>query len=277
LAEVLTTILNFKEMAYQTGILNYKGSFKSIRNYKTRKDSRILAGEKGGANRDLIMNNPTFARTRENMTEFKGCGVAVKAIRLGLDHLIPVYTDTRFTGRLVSIVKKINVMDPIGVHGKRAILFSNGRTLLKTLTLHEKRKIDHQLRRFITINHPRSRAEATIRVNGLNPNPTLVPANAQYYRVVNHLSIISDYAYSANSNEYEALSPLTGTSVFAYSDFTPVNTPLTVSLKAAFPEGTELTEADTVLQCVGIVYYIRSGADDYFAYTSGSMLVYDVF
>ena len=264
-------------MAYQTGILEYRGSFKSIRNYKTRKDPRILAGEKGGANRDLVMNNPAFARTRENMTEFKGCGVAVKAIRLGLEHMIPVYLDTRFTGRLVSIVKKINRLDPIGVHGKKAILFSIGRTLLKMLTLHENRKIDHQLRRYITTSHPETRAEATIKVNGLNPNPTLIPANAQYYRVVNHLSIISDYAYSENLREYDALSPLASTSVFAYSDYTPVNTPLTVSLKAAFAEGTVLTEADTVLQCVGIVYYIRSGADNYFAYNSGSMLVYDVF
>jgi hypothetical protein len=264
-------------MAYQKGIIEYRGSFKSIRNYKTRKDPRILAGEKGGANKELIKNNPAFALTRENMFEFKGCGEAVKAIRRGLSHLLPEHTDTRFTARLVKIVKRINVLDPVGLHGSRAILFSIGRMFLKTLTLHENRKIDHQLRRYITTSHPESRAEATIRVNGLTPNPMLVPANAQYYRVVNHLSIISDYAYSDSNRRYEALNPLDKMNVVAYSEYTPLNTSMTIDLKAAFPEGTVLDNSLIVLQCVGIVYYIRNGANGYFPYTSGTMLVYDVF
>jgi len=277
MAEVIIIIKKIKKMAYQRGIHDYRGSFKSIRNYRTKKDPRTLAGEKGGANRELIMNNPAFALTRENMCEFEGCGVAVKAIRMGLMHLIPEHTDTRFTGRLVKIVKKINVKDPLGEHGTRAILFSIGRILLNTMTLHERRKIDHQLRRYITTSHPVTRDEATIRVNGLTPNPLLVPTSAQYYRLVNHLSIISDYAYNESNRRYEALNPLDAMSAYTYSDYIPVNTPLTIALKAAFPLGTVLSETATVLQCVGIVYYIRSGVNDYFAYTSGTMLVYDVF
>src|SRR5665647_3948222 len=104
-------------MAYQKGILDYRGSFKSIRNYKNKKDPKIYAGEKGGANRDLIMNNPAFARTRENMSEFKGCGMSVKAIRQGLISVVQEHTDTRFTGRLVSLVKMINLKDIEGVRG----------------------------------------------------------------------------------------------------------------------------------------------------------------
>ena len=264
-------------MAYQTGIMSYRGSFKSIRNWKNKKDPKIYAGEKGGANRDLIMNNPAFALTRENMCEFKGCGAAVKAIRMGLNHLIPEHTDTLFTARLVKIVKKINVKDPLGEHGTRSIIFSTNRALLKTLTLHENRKIDHQLRRYITTGHAESRAEATIRVNGLNPNPILVPAEAQYYRVLNHLSIISDYSFSEENMKYEPLSHNDSTNTYTYSEYIPVNTTLTLALKATFPDGTGLTSTDTVLQCVGIVYYVRSGADDYLPYTSGTMLGYDVF
>ena len=36
-------------------------------------------------------------------------------------------------------------------------------------------------------------------------------------------------------------------------------------------------ESDTVLQCVGIEYYIKSGANGYLRYSEGSMMVYDVF
>jgi len=264
-------------MAYQTGVIEYRGSFKSIRHWKNRKDPKIYAGEKGGANRDLIRNNRAFARTRENMLEFKGCGVVVKAIRLGLQHLLPKNADTRFTGRLEKMIKMINVKDGEGIHGKRAFPISENRSMLKSLNLHEKRKIDFELKSSITHQHPDSRTEATITVNRFNPGPLLVPGNAQYYRVVNHLSIVSDHAYSERKRRYEAQSPLNASNAFVYSDYTAVNTPLSIALTAAFPEGTVLTEMDTVLQCVGIEYYIRSGEDGYVPFSAGTMLLYDVF
>ena len=264
-------------MAYLTGIIQYLGSFKSIRHWKNANDPTIYAGEKGGANGDQIKNNAAFERTRENMSEFKGCGMVVKSIRLGLQQLIPEYTDTRFTGRLVALVKLINLSDDVGIRGKRAISISLNRPILKTLNLHEKRKIDYELKRCIKSSHPESRVEATITVNGLNPSPDLVPGNPQYYRVVNHLNIISDYIYSENKRGYEQLTLSNGKFTYVYSDYTPINTPLSAALKAAFPEGTVLTESDTVMQCVGIEYYIRSGSDGYILYSRGSMLMYDVF
>ena len=264
-------------MAYQTGIINYKGSFKSIRNYTNAGDPKIYAGEKGGANRDLIMNNPAFARTRENMNEFKGCGIAVKAIRCGLLQLLPEHADTGFTGRLMKLIKMINVRDEEGVKGKRAIKISLNKTMLKTLNLHEKRKIDFELKRCVTTSHPDSRAEAAITVNVFNPGPHLVPGNAQYYRVVNHVSIISDYVYNEEDRRYNPLSSLNATAAYVYSDYTPVNTPLSVELKAAFKNGTMLNDSDTVMQCIGIEFYNRSGADGYVLYSTGSMLLYDVF
>ena len=54
-------------MAILTGAIKYRGSFKSIRNYMNLHDPKTYAVEKGGANRDLIMNHPAFALTRENM------------------------------------------------------------------------------------------------------------------------------------------------------------------------------------------------------------------
>jgi len=264
-------------MAEQTGIIEYRGSFKSIRHYRVAHDKRTLAGEKGGANIDLIMNNPVFARTRENMKEFKGCGVAVKAIRYGLLAIFSEYTDTRFMGRLVALVKKINVRDPEGTRGRRAIIISDNRAIMKSMNLHEKRKMDNQLKRFVTTSHPESRAEAIITVNGLNPDPSFYPSSAQFYRVINHLSIISDFAYSESNLKYEALNSLDTMNTIAYSEYTPVNTTLTVSVKAAFPEGIVLAENVSVLQCVGIEFYTLSGGVEYLPYSSGSMLVYDVF
>ena len=264
-------------MAYQTGIINYKGSFKSIRNYKNVGDRKIYGSEKGGANRDLIMNNPTLARTRENMNEFGGCAVAVKSIRRGMLKLLPEHSDTRFTSRLVKLIKMINLRDEEGKRGEKSILISLNKPMLKTLNLHEKRKIDFELKRCVKTSHPDLRNEATLTVNGLNPGPLLVPGNAQYYRLVNHLSIVSDFVYVAEDKKYKPLSKLERTAAYVYSDYTPVNTPLSTELKTAFKAGTLLSDSDTVLQCVGIEFYNRAGAEGYVFYSTGTMLVYDVF
>ena len=264
-------------MAYQTGVIEYHGSFKSIRHWKNRKDRRIYAGEKGGANRDQIMKSAVFARTRENMNEFDGCGVVVKAIRHGLQKLLPEHTDTHFTGRLTKIIKMINLKDPTGKRGLRAIKISQNKSMLKSLDFHEKRKIDFELKSCIKKSHAESRAEAAIVVNEFNPSPRLVPGNAQFYRVINHVSIVSDYAYKEDDRDYKPLSPVNGSAAYVYSDFIPVNSPLSVELKAAFKEGVVLTENDTVLQCVGIEFYNRGGTDGYVLYSTGTMLLIDVF
>jgi hypothetical protein len=264
-------------MAYQTGIINYKGSFKSIRNYKNAGDPKIYASEKGGANRDLIMNNPAFERTRENMNEFEGCGAAVKSIHIGLINVFSEHADTHFTSRLVKLIKMINLKDEEGQRGKRAVLISKNRSILKSLNLHEKRKIDLELRRCVKTMHSDLRNEATITVNGFNPGPQLVPGSAQYYRLVNHLSIVSDHAYSERNRKYEALSTLNTSNVVVYSDYMAVNSSLSAELKASFKDGTVLTDSDTVIQCVGIEFYNRTGADGYVLYSTGTMLLGDVF
>jgi hypothetical protein len=64
---------------------------------------------------------------------------------------------------------------------------------------------------------------------------------------------------------------------FTYSDYTLINTPLNTALRTAFKEETVLNENDTVMQCIGIEYYIKSGSDRYLHFSSGTMIVYDVF
>jgi hypothetical protein len=264
-------------MAYQTGVIEYKGSFKSIRHWKNRKDPKIYAGEKGGANRNLILNNPAFALTRDNMNEFGGCGVSAKAIRRGLIKLLPEHADSHFTGRLMKIIKMINLKDTTGERGVKAIKISLNKSMLKSLDLHEKRKIDYALKSCVRSTHPDFRNEATLKVNGFNPEPHLVPGNAQYYRVVNHVSIVSDYVYVAKNKQYEPLSPLNASAAYVYSDYIPVNSSLSAELKAAFPVGTVSGDSDTVIQCVGIEFYNRAGTDGYVLYSTGTMLWYDVF
>jgi hypothetical protein len=264
-------------MAIQTGAIKYRGSFKSIRNYVNLHDPLTYAGEKGGANRDLIMNNPAFARTRENMCEFGGCGVAVKAIRRGFLNLLPEQTDKYFTGRLMNLVKRINRDDPDGVRGKRAIIFSGDRPLLSTMVFNKLQDIADMLENQFAWEHPITRASAKLTLTALTIKPVLIPEGATHYRVQNHVSIISDYTYNEANRRYEPLSQLNTMSAHIYSEYTAVGTALTDEIVAAFPAGTAPTDDDTVIQCIGVEFYQKSGVNAYLPLKGSSMKVVDTF
>jgi len=264
-------------MAILIGAIKYRKSFKSIRNYETLHNPNVYAGEKGGANRDLIMNNPAFARTRENMNEFGGCGVAVKAIRRGLLNLIPEQTDKNFTGRLMKVVKEINRRDYEGVRGKRAIIFSGQRPFLSSMIFSTLQDIAGVLIDQYAYEHPITRASAKLTLTDFTIKPVLIPAGASHYRVQNHVSVISDYTYVEANRRYEPLSQLNGLNAHAYSEYTPVGTALTDEINAAFPVGTAPSTDDSVIQCVGVEFYVKSGAADYLPLKGSSMKVIDVF
>jgi len=264
-------------MAILTGAIKYRGSFKSIRNYMNLHDPRTFAGEKGGANRDLIMNSPVFARTRENMNEFGGCGAAVKAIRRGLLNLLPEQTDKLFTSRLMKVVKEICRRDYEGVHGKRAIIFSGQRPFLSTMVFNKLQDVTDMLEAQFAYEHPITRASAKLTLTALTIKPSLIPAGATHYRVQNHVNIISDYTYVEANRRYEPLSQLNTLSAFAYSEYTPVGTALTDEINAAFPTGTAPSTDDSVIQSVGIEFYLKSGATDYLPLKGSSMKIIDVF
>jgi hypothetical protein len=264
-------------MAIQTGNIRYRGSFKNIRQYRNLHDPNTYAGEKGGANRDLIMNSPAFARTRENMNEFSGCGLAVKAIRQGLVDLLPEQTDKNFTARMMKVVKEINCRDLAGFRGKRAILFSEERPFLSTFKFNTLENYSESLRNQFTFEHPITRGEATLTVADLALKQTSIPKGASHFRIQNHLSIIADYTYSEANRRYEPMSPLDKMSAHIYSEYTPIGTLLTDDLVAAFPVGTVPGDSDSVIQCVGIEFYVKDGPTGYLPLKGGSMLVLEVF
>jgi len=211
------------------------------------------------------------------MNEFGGCGAAVKAIRRGLLNLLPEQSDKHFTGRLMKVVKEINRRDPAGIRGKRAIIFSAERIFLSTMILNVLQDIAEVVGYQFVWEHPITRASAKLTLTALTIKPILIPKGATHYRVQNHLSIISDYTYNEANRRYEPMTLLNTLSAFAYSEYTPVGTALTDEIDVAFPLGTLPGEDDTVIQCVGIEFYVVSGVNVYLPLQGSSVKVVDVF
>lgn len=264
-------------MAILTGALMYRGSFKSIRNYRNLHDPNTYAGEKGGANRELIMNNPAFARTRENMSEFGGVGAAVKAIRRGLQNFLPEQADAHFTGRLMKMTKEINLRDFDGIRGRRYIMFSDNRAILNNLIFNDRMNLSEMIQTRYSCSHTITRTMATLSLTDLIFTQVYIPEGATHFRVQNHLSIISDYIYSEASYRYEPVNPLNGKSAFVYSAYTPIHNSLSIDLIASFPAGKFLNDNCSVIQCIGVEFFIKSFGNVFLLLKGGAVKVAEVF
>jgi hypothetical protein len=106
-------------MARQKGLLRFKGTLDGLTFYKTKDGS--LVRTKGGVEKDRIMNDPKFIRTRENMEEFSSSAASGKLLRKTTRTLMMNAKDGNVTSRLTKIMSQIKNMDTVSVRGKRNV------------------------------------------------------------------------------------------------------------------------------------------------------------
>ena len=106
-------------MAKQTGVITLKGPVGRLSFYKTR--NGYLAREKGGVEKSRIMNDPRFARTRENIREFTDNANASKLLRDALRPVISKIGDRRLNLRITQALMQVLKSDEVNVRGDRRV------------------------------------------------------------------------------------------------------------------------------------------------------------
>ncbi|MBU0695990.1 MAG: hypothetical protein KKE39_05625 [Bacteroidetes bacterium] len=268
-------------MARQTGPLKYSGTLGDIRHFKIKGLKGDFAGLKGGPSGDQVKTGPEFKRTRENMNEFGGCAIAGKSVRIGLSQLMKQMSDSQLTGRLTGIMKKINLEDQSEARGYRAILISTQPQYLKGIGFNKNVNFDSIFFAPFTLAGTAGRDGSTLTVDAFNPLSFVnAPAGATHFRLINAISVVSDFAFNAQSGAYEPIDlELNELSNISYSDYldlsAPTATPTVVT--NALPGTPTLTTDVTVLGSVGIEFYQKVGAN-YYLFNSGNALkVQDIF
>jgi len=84
---------------------------------------------KGGADKERIMNDPNFQRTRENMSEFGTAVQKAKQIRLQLNNLIRTIADKSMRNRFSSLIHRIQKADNTAERGSRIFRDENSALL----------------------------------------------------------------------------------------------------------------------------------------------------
>ncbi|MBN7813099.1 hypothetical protein J0A68_19245 [Algoriphagus sp. H41] len=119
-------------MAKQTGVITLKGPVGRLSFYKTR--NGYLAREKGGVEKSRIMNDPRYARTRENIREFTDNANSSKLLRDALRPVISQIGDKRLNLRITQMLMQVLKSDEVNVRGDRRVKEGNW-DVLKDLEL----------------------------------------------------------------------------------------------------------------------------------------------
>ena len=106
-------------MARQKGIIKLLGTVGDITFYKAKEG--FLAREKGGVDKERIMNDPNFQRTRENGEEFGRAGKSGKMLRTAFRSVLLNSSDSRMVGRLTRDMVKVIQQDQVNERGKRNV------------------------------------------------------------------------------------------------------------------------------------------------------------
>jgi hypothetical protein len=264
-------------MAILTGVIQFIGKLGGIRHYRHLHDPNIYASEINSVDIKVYKKSRKFENNRLSNVEFAGCAVAVKGIRMGFDRLIPAMIDTHFTERLMKFTRELSLKDMEGFKGERSLRFSAFRPSMKDLYFNKKYKAMESAMHALKSSHSDSRVETILMVNRLRMQSRNAPSGATHYRLLSHISVVSDYCFSKNNTRYEPTNPLDGLSAYAYSEMTGIDVELTTKIVVAFAEGTVLSEDCTVIHCVAIEFMEPNGIQGNRTIYGGSVEIMEVF
>ncbi|MFC0344191.1 hypothetical protein [Epilithonimonas hispanica] len=106
-------------MPRQKGLFKIEGSIDGVTFYRNADGHFVRMA--GGVSKSRIMNDPAFARTRENITEFGNNAKAAKVLRDALGPLVKNAKDSRTSNRLMQLFNKVKNLDVVSLRGQRKI------------------------------------------------------------------------------------------------------------------------------------------------------------
>lgn len=106
-------------MAKLKSLIKLEGTMEDLTFYKGA--DGYFVRTKGGVSRNRILNDPAFARTRENGAEFGSIAGSGKLLRTALGPMVFKAKDSKLTSRLVKVMGQIKNLDSVSVRGARNV------------------------------------------------------------------------------------------------------------------------------------------------------------
>jgi hypothetical protein len=267
-------------MAIQKGPLKYVGTLGEVRHFKIKGNKGYFAGLKGGPSAEQIASDPAFVRTRENMNEFGGSAIAGKSLRTSIAGLIRNNGDSQVTGRITAIMKKINLEDGSEVRGRRAILVTVAPQYLEGFEFNKFTSLNGAFNAPYTITPTAARDSSTLDIPSFNPlDRMFVPAGATHFKIINAITVLSDFEYNSTTGVYEPKDSTTNGLIDVQdSGFLPVNASTGVlSIVSTLPGSPTISADVSVVNVLAVEFYQEVNSNYYLFAQGNAMKVAKIF
>ncbi|MEM0519038.1 hypothetical protein [Aequorivita flava] len=169
-------------MAKQKGIVKLKGTIGDYTFYKS--EDGFMARQKGGIEKNRILNDPVFKRTRENGMEFGRAGKSGQLIRKAERVLLRQASDNRVTSRLVKVLMAIIKTDPLNKRGNRTVQ-DGDMALLKDFDFNLKGKLNTVFFNGYSLVFDRAAGSLDVEISEFIPNETIdAPRGTTHIQIV---------------------------------------------------------------------------------------------
>jgi hypothetical protein len=263
-------------MSKQTSHVTFKGNMGKVSYFKRKGvDS---ARVKTGVSREKFLTAPTMERVRENVREFNALSRTVKSFRLALAQ-VKKFQDGTLANRLSTVFNLIKKRSD-GARGRRPVLISANRSLLKDLEFNAQKSLQEIFTPTPAATHTAARNSASVTFQAFNPGEMVqAPATATHFRLVHLLGIVSDTIYDEESKTYKpADTALNGLHHTTTSEYVPLSGgTLDISLETVLPGAPVLNDNVSAIQALGILFYEKVGTEYYWLAKDKAMKVINVF
>jgi len=189
-------------MAILDGSLKFTGKLGNISFYKMSGTDKIIMRAGNGPSKKKIMNDPHFARTRENIREFGACSACSGRFRTEIRKVIPG-RNIPCHNQLIVALKQVLKSNSSGERGKRAFLFSEHANRLVGIELVPNQPLYDALSVTPTIEISENEGSIAFALRGFNARSHLKNRNTfRYFRFIAIVLEMPDFSYIENRKTY---------------------------------------------------------------------------
>jgi hypothetical protein len=193
-------------MAIQNSFIKIKGELGGLTFYE--RNGKTLVKTTTSVDKERIMNDPNYRRTRENMQEFGASATLGKAFRLGFAGISKEVRTLSITGRVTGMMKRINRIGS-GNRGERSFEILPNKQILEGFDFNRKLPLDNVF--YPPYDAPvidSNRSVVTWTVPDFNTqNYIRIPNGASHAKLVLHATILSDFIFDTSDGAYQFVHP----------------------------------------------------------------------
>lgn len=264
-------------MSKQVGIIKLKGKLGDLSFYQAKGES--YARISGGVDRQRILTDPKFVRTRENNQEFGGAATAGRSFRQINAPVLSTFASPDMGNRLVALLRTI-ISRGSGTRGRRSLDLLAQKERLQGFQYRGNQSLSSRLKVPASASASADKTELSFALN-LAPRWDIVPlAAASHARIAFAGFTFSPFLYDQELGKYLPASPTEhGLFAFTYSDWLSLDdaTPQTLAPALTIAPAGTLAPDTALVVILGIQYAQAVGPDFYPLAEAAAMSVLSVY